>query len=357
MKRTDSASETTPLATKADLPSGDLESTTADAAPPSFFAQFAVPLAIGFYVCVAVVKTMLTKSLFNTSSQPVAFSAISAVATCVTLIPVFLIDRSQWAVPKAEYLRGFILVCVLVALDLALTNIAVSMLAIAIQQCIIATNPAFTITIESIVNRKLQHSFVYVVIAVLCIGPVVAQIGMPADNISFLGIAAQLAGVVCSACKYVFAHSVMQQCKKDLGTFAFLFWTDVLILPILLPWALLDGELIVLLRAPDEAMDWIQLLGAAVLGGVRFFSQLLVLRVSTATTLSCSNLAYQAINIYLSLWIFGKPPLTAGLITGSVITLSSAGVYTYIKISKILDKSPYCVAIDGRIKSALGCAT
>ena len=103
---------------------------------------------------------------------------------------------------------------------------------------------------------------------------------MPADNVSFLGIAAQLAGVVCSACKYVFAHSVMQQCKKDLGTFAFLFWTDVLILPILLPWALLDGELIVLLRAPDEAMDWIQLLGAAVLGGVRFFSQLLVLRVS-----------------------------------------------------------------------------
>jgi len=43
-------------------------------------------------------------------------------------------------------------VCTLVALDLALTNIAVALLAVAIQQCIVATNPAFTVTIESIVR-------------------------------------------------------------------------------------------------------------------------------------------------------------------------------------------------------------
>ena len=42
--------------------------------------------------------------------------------------------------------------CTLVALDLALTNIAVALLAVAIQQCIVATNPAFTVTIESIVR-------------------------------------------------------------------------------------------------------------------------------------------------------------------------------------------------------------
>jgi len=66
-------------------------------------------------------------------------------------------------------------VCLLVALDLALTNIAVSLLAVAIQQCIIATNPAFTVTIESIVRRKLAHPMIYLTIAILCVGPVVAQ--------------------------------------------------------------------------------------------------------------------------------------------------------------------------------------
>ena len=37
---------------------------------------------------------------------PVGFSAISAVATCITLVPVFLADKSQWAVPKRDYMPG-----------------------------------------------------------------------------------------------------------------------------------------------------------------------------------------------------------------------------------------------------------
>merc|ERR1711865_454542 len=151
-----------------------------------------------------------------------------------------LIDRTQWAVPKRDYMPGFLLVCTLVALDLALTNIAVALLAVAIQQCIVATNPAFTVTIESIVRRKLAHPMIYFVIIFLCTGPVVAQIGAPADDVNIVGICIQLAGVTCSACKYVFAHSVMQKCKKDLGTFAFLFWIDVL-----------NGELVAIISDPE----------------------------------------------------------------------------------------------------------
>ena len=79
------------------------------------------------------------------------------------------------ALGPATLPAGFILVCVLVALDLALTNIAVSLLAVAIQQCIVATNPAFTVSIESIVRRKLAHPMIYLVIVFLCTGPIVAQ--------------------------------------------------------------------------------------------------------------------------------------------------------------------------------------
>merc|ERR1712166_1460266 len=121
------------------------------------------PLAITFYILVAVVKTMLTKAFFEGGAAfPVGFSAMGAIATCTVLIPVFLIDRTQWAVPKRDYMPGFLLVCTLVALDLALTNIAVALLAVAIQ---------------SIVRRKLAHPMIYFVIIFLCTGPVVAQIG------------------------------------------------------------------------------------------------------------------------------------------------------------------------------------
>jgi len=345
------ASEKTPLAER--------EETS-----PSFIMKFAAPLSISFYITVAVVKTMLTKALFEGgASFPVGFSAVSAIMTCVCLVPVFLIDKTQWAVPKREYFGGFMMVCVLVALDLALTNIAVSLLAVAIQQCIIATNPAFTLTIESIVRKKLSHPMIYLIILFLCTGPIVAQVGAPADDISVLGIIVQLMGVTCSACKYVFAHAVMQTCKKDLGTFSFLFWIDTMILFILVPWALIhqvdygDGqrgpELVALLKDPENALDWFNLLFTAILGGVRFFSQLLVLRVTTATSLSTANLAFQAINIYLSLAIFGKPTLTAGLVCGSLITLGSAGVYTYFKMSKVLEKNEYCIEKNENFRSCL----
>jgi len=244
-------------------------------------------------------------------------------------------------------------VCLLVALDLALTNIAVSLLAVAIQQCIIATNPAFTVTIESIVRKKLAHPAIYITIIVLCMGPLVAQVGSAASEISGLGIIVQLLGVTCSALKYVFAHAVMHTCKKDLGTFSFLFWIDTMILFILLPWSIINGELDALMKSPEDATDWVNLIFTAILGGIRFFSQLLVLKVSTATTLSCANLAFQAINIYLSLALFGKPALTAGLVCGSLITLGAAGTYTYFKISRVLEKSEYCIQKNEEFKSCL----
>ena len=46
---------------------------------------------------------------------------------------------------------------VLVTLDLTFTNISMSLLALAIQQCILAVNLAFTLIIQSVVERRLSH--------------------------------------------------------------------------------------------------------------------------------------------------------------------------------------------------------
>jgi hypothetical protein len=124
----------------------------------AFFMRFAAASAITFYIGVAVVKTMLTKQLLNSTVAPVALSATSCIVTCLMLIPVFVLRPSTWGVLDwRKNGMGFALVTVLVTLDLAFTNIAMSLLAIAIQQCILAVNPAFTVVIESVVRRKLNH--------------------------------------------------------------------------------------------------------------------------------------------------------------------------------------------------------
>lgn len=319
----------------------------------SFVAKYAAPISISFYIFIAMLKTMLTKALFSSSAMPVAFSAVSAIATCITLVPYFVFDRNAWAVPKLEYLPGFSLVCVFVALDLAFTNLAISMLAIALQQCILATNPAFCVAIETLILGKVQHVLTYVVVIVLCAGPIVANVyGAALEQTEIVGILVQIAGVFCSACKYVFAHAVMSRTKKDLGTVAFLFWTDILVLPILVPWAFFMGEWPIFFGSlTDVSIGFISFF-TAVLGGVRFFSQLLVLRTCTATTLSSANLAYQAGNIYLSLLIFGTP-VTIGLVGGSIITLTAAGFYTYLKVTRLLVKDRRMIELDRNVKGVI----
>ena len=87
--------------------------------------------------------------------------------------------------------------------------------------------------------------------------------------------------------------------------------------------------------------DWFNLLFTAVLGGVRFYSQVLVLKFHPASR-SHANLAFQAINIYLSLALFGWPKKLAAphpdsskvqVIVGTLITLTAAAVFSYFKVS------------------------
>ena len=48
-----------------------------------------------------------TQALFEGgAAYPVGFSVVSAILTILCVVPVFLIDKSQWAVPKQEKMKG-----------------------------------------------------------------------------------------------------------------------------------------------------------------------------------------------------------------------------------------------------------
>jgi len=361
-----SSTEETPLnQAKAPLVDGKKGSSSAeDAATPAaveepsvWYIQYAAALAICFYIVVAVTKTMLTKQLLSTSMAPVALSAMSCIVTCLTLVPLFLIKPSTWGMINwQKNWLGFSFVATLVTLDLAFTNKAVALLPVSIQQTLLALNPVFTVIIESFVRRKLNHPVIYLTVGVLMCGPIITNLA-PTSDVSAEGVMWQLLGVLMSSLKYIFAGEVMRACKKDAGVFAFLFWLDAATLIILVPWALANGDFYALF-GPDGisgGWEWFQLILTSFLGGLRFFSQLLVLKFTTATNLSCANIGYQAINIYLSLLLFHDQEVTAYLICGTLLTLTTSAVYTYWKISKVLTKNPQCIKINDDFANCVTC--
>ncbi|KAL3920435.1 MAG: hypothetical protein SGPRY_005251, partial [Prymnesium sp.] len=253
--------ETTPLKVEraAKASSSGATADEKDGAADFSSSLIAAPAAFTLYVSVVIVKTLTTKALLVGVKAPIALSAWSSMVTSLLCVAIFIFDPKQWGVPSCENLPGLALVVILLSLDMGFTNIAVSLLSVPIQQCILAVNPTFTVFIESIVRRKLKHPAIYLVVILICVGPVLTNIS-GGGRASTTGIVMQLLGVIASSCKYIFAHSVMRECKRDLGSaWSFLFWLDILSLIILVPWAFINGEMYVLVKSQSSAMDWLKL--------------------------------------------------------------------------------------------------
>ena len=70
------------------------------------------------------------------------------------------------------------------------------------------------------------------------------------------------------------------------------------------------------------------------LGGVRFFSQLIVLRLTSATTLSVIHVAAHALIVSIAIPLF-HTNVSPFLIVGFTTTLVSAFLYTYVKTTEV----------------------
>merc|ERR1719409_1361264 len=145
-----------------------------------------------------------------------------------------------------------------------------------------------------------------------------------------------MVAVLASSTKNVFIKKTLDETKKHYSSLAFLFWLDCFILLVLVPWSVINGEASILLFQPRPVGEWVQLIATAAFGGVRALSQFMVLAYASATTLSTASLTTQTLNIKLSIPIF-HTALTTYMVIGIAITLSASGLYTYFKISKVLE--------------------
>ncbi len=298
--------------------------------------QMATIFALVSLVTIVVIKVQLTAYLFSIAGFPTAYSFYSAVVTDTMLIPMFIIFPKQWGAPSLDMFGPpkfvFTLIIAFTTFDMAFTNIALANISVTLQQCIAATNPFWTIMIESMLHGKFQHPIIYGTVTGLVVGAVFVSIS-DVEKLNFTGVLFACAAVLCSASKYSFTHAAFKQYKDKLGALSLLFWVDLLMIPIFVPWVLANGELVALLQSGMSISDWWQFTGTAALGGVRALTQFFVLSYTTATTMSIANTFALVLNIIISM-MWQDVDITAFLVAGIALVIGCAAFYAYLKSSK-----------------------
>lgn len=293
--------------------------------------------AFCFLTFVAVTKTILTKSVFLRTPQPIAYSVLSCFVTALCMLPIFACLRDTFRQPARHMFRGLSLVSVAIAIDLACTNVAIALLSVALQQCIRAASPAATILLETFYSKTCRHPLIYVVVLLLCTGPVLAQMGSRPYDYTWPGVISMCVAVVAGAFKYVLAHALIKEYRQSLGTLSFTFWVEIIVGLMLVPWAVASGEAVALLTNPYSRADWTLLMFTAAYGGVRIYSQFALLEHTSATTLAMANVAIQSGTIAAGVVLFGTE-LTFYLGWGIGATLLFSAIYTWLNVSKVLDQ-------------------
>jgi hypothetical protein len=153
-----------------------------------------------------------------------------------------------------------------------------------------------------------------------------------------------LASVLVSAVKYVLLHKHISALKRDMGMTPLLFWTQIGMLLVLLPWAWAANEILLGGWKYDDSWSiWTLLLFTSLLGGTRAYTQQLLLTVGSAIFLVFCNGAIQMLIMYISVPLFDVP-MDWKMWLASAICVVASLIYAYGIASAKLDPKPTQVA-------------
>lgn len=291
--------------------------------------------SIFLYGFVVIGKTLLTKLCFSAYSfdYPITFSLFSCLTTMLGCMGIIAAGISEWAWLPKHHWKIFGSVAVLTASDMGFTNWSLDLISVALQLTIKAAIPAIVVGYEVVMLRRAHSSIVYLSIIPLVLGAVLVGLGSGSADFNMLGAILMVIATFASAIKMVTTHSAIRQVRKDLkGMVVFLFWLEAAMIPILLPWCWLNGELSTLNQWSEygEFGAWAFILIVAVIGGFRAYVQNLVLRYNSALTLAAANILIQALTIIISIWLFNTST-TIELDLGIIVSMLGYAMYTMQK--------------------------
>jgi len=310
-------------------------------------------VALVCFTGISVLKVQITSSLFDSADYPTAYSLWSCVITCLMLLPALAVSGlrlpgcitrplglpDDFCVPKTwawinwGMLPSLLVIVAATSLDMGFTNIALDEISPTVQQAIAATNPVWTILLESFLRGNWQHPVAYAIISLLVIGAILTNVGS-GDELSAYGVTAAGIAVLASATKSVFARQILVSFKKELGALALLFWVDLFMIPVYTIWTTPGGELQHMFDVVfhDSGKFW-NLTGTAALGGARALLQYTLLYFLTAASTAVANTATQSINLIITTPI-KHHKATAELLGGITVSILGAVLYAVFKLNR-----------------------
>lgn len=296
--------------------------------------------SISFLIVVAVSRTVLTKWLLSGNdafSFPVTYSAVSCIATSLTILALAVFGELEVQPLHRRHWRSFLMVAALTALDMGATNIAVESISLALQQTIKATLPVMVVFLERVMTNKTHARLVYLSLVPLTAGPVLAAVGSSKVDFNLAGSLWMVVGVFASGLKSVLLYTAIRDIRADMGMGSFLLWLELSTLVVLLPWSVFNGELTELRdwNKFNDLGEWAIIVSVSLLGGLRAFATTLVLRYSDPISLASANVLIQMTTVVLSIFIFGTH-LTVLLLFGTVVSLGGFALFTVAKFTHSL---------------------
>jgi len=208
----------------------------------------------------------------------------------------------------------------------------------------------FVIVFETVMLGIMHTGELYLCLVPLIVGPMLTVSGSFEKDFTDVGFMAMLIGVALAGLKVVYLGQIVHRLKEEMDMISFLFWLDLFILPVLLPWAALNGELFTVAQW-EHKLNWVAwafLIVVSLMGGLRAYTINLTVKHSSALTKTTADIFTQALSIYSSLWIF-QTAASPGLHSGIIITIAGFAIYmglkykeTYLKVNE-----EWCEGEDG----------
>ena len=301
----------------------------------------AVWVAAGLVVVVFVVKSLLTLVMLKKTQEHdenaihttgVAYSAVSSACTILWLMILFMVQPTCFQpIPRPSWAIFGVIGLVSVA-DLALTNVAISILDPPQQQCLAALAPVFTFVVESTLKLEFKQPIIVFFVCVIAAGASVATlthmaVNQPLDkyNDQALGMVAMIVASLLSGCKLVLLRASSMTFRTQMSPIATLFWVDTMVFLVLTPLSIGLGEMLTLVDAitlgPPILSVGVAFTGA--LGGVRFLSELYALQYMQAVDLSIVNTFAAICYVLLCFVIFPSDVHHSGVVQWTNLYIGS----------------------------------
>ena len=308
-----------------------------------------VVLVSTMVVAVAVIKAILTLLMLTRTQshdtqgqlQPtgISYSSVSSATTLLWLMILFTMKPACFQPIESSLWPTFVTICVLSVVDLGLTNVAISLLDPALQQCLSGLAPVFTFVAESLLGCELKQPVVILFVVIITAGACVTAASEFAEDASvmkrgqpssllFSAVMAAVGASAASACKLVLFRASAIRCK--ISPIAMLFWVDTFTFLLLTPLSIALGEMYTLIQSLNAASPLLSV-GTALtgaLGGVRFLTELFALQYMDAVDLSILNTFASLIYVLIC---FGFVPLPARMhfyVVGATVTFT--GLIGYV---------------------------